>query len=89
MIVQLAALVLTNALLKQSPKAIFMLLTVTFAPIVARAQMCARLRQSTLNNIELCSFKNPAPKTFGAGFFYFSKFLFVFNLNNSCGLNIC
>jgi hypothetical protein len=52
MIVQLAALVLTNALLKQSPKAIFMLLMVTFALIVAHALMCALLRQFTLNNIE-------------------------------------
>jgi hypothetical protein len=86
MIAQLAVLVSANVLLKQSLKAIFMLLMVTFAPIVAHALMCALLKQFTPNNIEpgkICITR------LSAGFFLFLKFLFVLNLNNSGGLNIC
>lgn len=80
MIVQLAALALVNALLKQSPKAIFMLLTVTFAPTVAHVLMCALLKQSTPNNIELCSLmKTRFCRVFFAPVFFLSTLIIGLN----------
>jgi hypothetical protein len=86
MIAQLVVLALVNAQLKLSPKAIFMLLTVTFAPIAAHALMCALLKQSTLNNIELCSLM----KTRFCRVFFVSQFFCLYSFQIiQYGLNIC